>query len=520
MVCQRDRIRAEIGVGESMRWRPVTMTVAAVLGMAFLTGAGAATGSLAPAAAGAAADAAAQGGTWGTAAEIPGSNRLNHGGQATIGTVSCASATNCGAGGSYTSGFSSTAPIVQAFVVNKTANVWRQAQEVPGTAALNTGGNAKINSVSCAAPGDCSAGGYYTDASSGHQQALVVTETSGTWGNAKEVPGSAALNTGGPGAVILSVSCAAPGDCSAGGYYSDASGHEQAFVVTQTNGTWGSAKEIPGSGALNAGGSARVDSMSCGAPGNCTAGGQYASKTVDGIATVQAFVASETRGTWGQAKEVPGTATLNGGGYATVNSVSCPSAGNCSAGGSYTTATPATQAFIVSETGGIWGKARVVPGSPTLNKRGLAQINSVSCSSVGNCSADGFYLDASFNTQAFVVSESGGTWGSAEEIPGSAALNRHAPGAMADSVSCGAPGDCSATGSYTDASGAQQAFVADQSGGTWGSAEEVPGTAALNGGGQAVAQSVSCAPGGGLCNAVGQYQNVKLNTQVFAVSQS
>src|SRR6266516_1006473 len=68
------RIRAEIGVGESMRWRPVTMTVAAVLGMAFLTGAGAATGSLAPAAAGAAADAAAQGGTWGTAAEIPGSN--------------------------------------------------------------------------------------------------------------------------------------------------------------------------------------------------------------------------------------------------------------------------------------------------------------------------------------------------------------------------------------------------------------------------------------------------------------
>ena len=90
---------------------------------------------------------------------------------------------------------------------------------------------------------------------------------------------------------------------------------------------------------------------------------------------------------------------------------------------------------------------------------------------------------------------------------------------MTDSVSCGAPGDCSASGSYTDASGAQQAFVADQSAGTWGSAEEVPGTAALNGGGQAAAQSVSCAPGG-LCNAVGQYQNVKLNTEVFAVSQS
>jgi hypothetical protein len=90
---------------------------------------------------------------------------------------------------------------------------------------------------------------------------------------------------------------------------------------------------------------------------------------------------------------------------------------------------------------------------------------------------------------------------------------------MAVAVSCGAPGDCSVTGSYTDGSGLQQAFVADQSSGAWGSAEEVPGTAALNGGGQAVAQSVSCASNG-LCNAVGTYQNVKLNIQVFAVSQS
>ena len=117
-----------------------------------------------------------------------------------------------------------------------------------------------------------------------------------------------------------------------------------------------------------------------------------------------------------------------------------------------------------------------------------------------------------------MVTESGGTWGSAAEIPGAAALDKNAPGAVADSVSCGAPGDCSATGSYTDSSGAQQAFVADQSAGTWGSAEEVPGTGALNSGGQAAAQSVSCAPGG-LCNAVGTYLNVKLNAQVFAVSQ-
>src|SRR5262245_50856686 len=55
----------------------------------------------------------------------------------------------------------------------------------------------------------------------------------GTWGTAKKVPGSATLNTGGS-AAINSVSCASAGNCSAGGFYKDSSGHQQAFVVSQT----------------------------------------------------------------------------------------------------------------------------------------------------------------------------------------------------------------------------------------------------------------------------------------------
>ena len=82
-------------------------------------------------------------------------------------------------------------------------------------------------SVSCATAGDCSAGGDYYAAGN---QAFVVTQANGTWGRAEEVPGTAALNTGG-GAQVTSVSCAAAGQCSAGGYY-DGSGH-QAFVVTE-----------------------------------------------------------------------------------------------------------------------------------------------------------------------------------------------------------------------------------------------------------------------------------------------
>jgi hypothetical protein len=62
------------------------------------------------------------------------------------------------------------------FVVNEVSGVWRTAREVPGTAALNTGGSAQLVSVSCASAGNCSAGGSYTD-SSGHTQAFVVNKS-------------------------------------------------------------------------------------------------------------------------------------------------------------------------------------------------------------------------------------------------------------------------------------------------------------------------------------------------------
>ena len=108
---------------------------------------------------------------------------------------------------------------------------WGTAREVPGTAALNAGGQAQVGSVSCASAGNCTAAGSYTD-SSGHTQAFVVSQVRGTWGTADEVPGTATLNTGG-NAVINSLSCGSAGNCSAAGSYTDRTGHSQAFVVSQ-----------------------------------------------------------------------------------------------------------------------------------------------------------------------------------------------------------------------------------------------------------------------------------------------
>jgi hypothetical protein len=120
---------------------------------------------------------------------------------------------------------------LQAFVVTKARGRWRKAIEVPGTAALNKDGFDSIVSVSCAAAGSCTAVGFYEDGS-GHLQAFVVTEANGRWRKAIEVPGTAALNKDGL-AEVHSVSCAAPGNCAAGGDYRDRSRHHQAFVVSK-----------------------------------------------------------------------------------------------------------------------------------------------------------------------------------------------------------------------------------------------------------------------------------------------
>jgi D-alanine-D-alanine ligase-like ATP-grasp enzyme len=467
-----------------------------------LAGAGAASGTQAAAAA-----RAVPGGTWGNAMQVAAG--LNQGGEAQLNSVSCASAGNCSAGGYYTNNAEQT----QAFVISQANGAWGRAEEVPGSAALNRGWNAEVSSVSCVSAGNCAAGGRYQDRST-RRHVFVVTETNGVWGRAEEVPGSAALNQG-PGFAdieISSVSCASAGNCSAGGFYTDRRSRHQAFVVNQAHGTWGNAEEVPGSGALNTGGEAEVLSLSCGSPGNCSAGGDYTTNRKAGHQ--EAFVVSERNGHWGTAKQV--AAGLNTGAFAQVFSVSCASAGNCSAGGSYFDSSAHHQAFVVDQTNGVWGRAEEVPGSAALNQGGFAQISSVSCASAGNCSAGGFYFTKRPRDHALVVTETHGRWGTARTLPGSVALNG---GGNADvlSVSCASPGNCAVAGSYQGADRSMQVFVADETNGTWGTAAEAPGTAALNGGGLAVAFEVSCGAAAS-CSAGGFYTDT--GPEAFVISET
>jgi hypothetical protein len=486
-------------------WRPLSGGAVALLCSALLAGASAASAATPAAASTLAAGARVTGGTWGTAKELPGVAALNKGGDGLVGSVSCPSAGNCGAGGLYRDG----AGREQLFVANQTNGTWGKAIEVPGIAALNVAGNADFITLSCASPGNCSAGGEYSDRAGGFFQAFVVSERNGTWGKAIEVPGIAALNLH-DNAEVTALSCASAGNCSAAGHYGDDHGRH-VFVVNQTNGTWGKAIQIPGT-HLSRIEFAEVAAMSCRAPGDCAAGGGL---TDGGFG--QPFVVSERNGTWGKAIEVPGIKALNIGGEGGISDLSCGAVGDCSAGGGYQDGTGHAQAFVVSERNGTWGKAIEVPGTAALNKGKRAALDSVSCASPGNCSASGVYTEPRFlNLEPFVVSEVNGTWGKAIEVPGIEPINRGGE-VHVFSMSCGAAGNCSVGGSTSNFEG--QAFVVNQAHGTWGKAIEVPGTRALNPGGNAAINSLSCAAPG-RCSAGGFYLDSGGKLQAFVVSET
>ncbi|MHB1431643.1 MAG: hypothetical protein ACYCVZ_05965 [Streptosporangiaceae bacterium] len=443
----------------------------------------------------------------------PGAGALYARGDSKVLSVSCTAAGNCAAAGSFTD----RARHGQAFVVSERHGIWGRAEEVPGLAALNVGGSAGIHQVSCSSAGNCSAGGWYKDAA-GQVQAFVSTEVRGTWRAAIPVPGILALNTGGY-AVVQTLSCASAGNCLAAGTYSAMIGGVPAglpFVADQVRGAWRPAHELQG--ALIAGAvGAQITSASCATPGNCAVGGSY----TDDPGGNQAFVADEVGHSWQPAMEVPGTARLNLG-NAQTTAVSCPSAGQCAAVGYFASRKSGySQAFVVSQRNGTWGQARpVMPAGhhPAFQR---SQLNSVSCGSAGNCSAGGTAFGGAIvgRFNALVVGETRGTWSAGRQLPASRALGKVVGAAQILALSCAAPGYCAAGGQYMNGSGDLSAFVAKERAGRWQPAIEVPGIAALNTGGIAQVTAVSCGAVGH-CRAGGFYSTKGLaHERTFLVWQ-
>jgi hypothetical protein len=98
-----------------------------------------------------------------------------------------------------------------------------------------------------------------------------------------------------------------------------------------------------------------------------------------------------------------------------------------------------------------------MPGILSHNKGSSTQVYSLSCTSAGNCSAAGYYENAAFREFAFVITESGGRWGSVTEVPGIGSVSPGGDSGVSQ-LSCPSAGHCVGVGYASSAAHEDQAF--------------------------------------------------------------
>jgi len=463
-----------------MRLKKRGLAAAAVL----VAAAGAAMGVTGAGPAGA--SATPPGGIWGTPQPVPGLAAL-------VGTsvdpqqvndIHCSTPGNCVAIGDYVPP-SDTYSV--SFVATETNGIWGSLQSVSGITPDPAVGDSQLGSLTCGTPDFCIATGSVTG-SDGVQRNFLLPETGGVWSTATIIDFSSL-----PGATdgwVAALSCPADDSCTATGYYDGPSG-QLPFTMDETAGNWGQPQPVAGLGNLVTGTTTQVNSslgpVSCAAPGDCTAGGYYLAQG-QGVNTEVPFTVTESDHTWGQAQAIPGLAALStGSGQAgVVSGVSCPDADDCTVAGVTTSddsaGTRTAQVFTLDESQGTWGQAQALdlPSSATLGTEippegpGGADL---SCRAAGDCvvgTLATITAGTSTTTQYLTATEaSSGNWTTATTIPGIAAGDDSNVGGL----TCASAGDCYLYGSFNPAgSGISTPFVATSSSASgFGAAQPVPG---------------------------------------------
>jgi Bacterial Ig-like domain (group 3) len=284
-------------------------------------------------------------------------------------SISCPKAGACAIGGLYQVGGQNEGWIAD----ENPDGSWNPLMQ-PISSLVNAGGEGQINGVSCGARGYCVAVGYYTD-SSDVAHGYITQERNHSWDAPFVLPGNPTSN-------LTAVSCDLPGDCEVAGNLHPG----DAFVVREKAFTWSDITPLPGLKQLDAGAMAAITAISCRTKGNCSAGGFY----TDAKSHELAFVVSEKNGKWARAIDVPGLGALNTLPAASVYSVSCASPGNCVAGGVYYVTGEFPHAFLVSQLNGTWHGVQVPRGVAAPSAKAVAATEWVSCGAVGSCAAVGY----------------------------------------------------------------------------------------------------------------------------------
>ena len=372
--------------------------------------------------------------------------------------------------------------------------------------------------LSCPSAGNCVAGGSYVAGT--NQAGLLLNEVGGVWrAPVAAVPPSDAASTSSGGVSIYGVACGAVGNCSAVGTYYDKSNNLESFVKNEVGGRWlASTKIVMPSNALASNQSAMVHSISCKAIGSCSAVGTYEASATPS-ANIEGFATSEVGGRWLAAREIALPAVVRGNPNVTLNQVACTSDGNCSAVGSFIDANNITHALVVNEVKRAWRPATPLALPGNASEYSGASLSEVTCASAGSCSAVGTY-NTSSGVQGMTASEVRGVWQRATQLqlPANAATNPHVLFFGFQGIACPSAGNCASGGQYIDSSGLYQGFLINEVNSRWEPATELslpPGAhqASKNGGVVTVSCSApgSCSAGAAYLDAAGSYQALTIN---------
>jgi len=355
--------------------------------------------------------------------------------------------------------------------------------------------------VSCPAAGACVAVGTRTDFGFNGETA-IWQQSSGTWGDAQtttSLPANAVAASE-QETTLQAVSCPAAGDCVAAGSYVGPGHNGEAMVLPENSGSWGTAGEIDP--PANAESGASLEAISCPSIGTCTATGHYTNN--QGHAA--AMVASESAGVWGAAVEIP----LPGNAKATQPTeydnqfadsfvaVSCHSSEACTAVGNYLDTAGHDQGMTVTETSGSWGAATELTLPANASTEAVAFLAGVSCHEAGDCSAVGGYKTEGGEFLPLAATESASSFTAAEALKLPAGAGTYVP-TGGEAISCTAVGDCAAVGSFRRGSTNDYALALTESSGTWSTGVEVELPSGAPGG----LRSIACT-GTQSCTAVGK----------------
>jgi outer membrane protein OmpA-like peptidoglycan-associated protein len=381
-----------------------------------------------------------------------------------------------------------------------------RVRQAPLADSLTTGNS--FQAVTCYSAGNCTAVGQLGVPTGGI--ALIDDESAGTW-SYRNPPVPSDASAGSPNNLLDAVSCGSASQCVAVGYYANTvagSTYQQALIDVGSAGTWSAVTAPLPAGASTTPQNA-FDAVSCSSVGNCVAVGTYQ----DTAGNQEALLDVDVGGTWSTTTApLPGDADTSHQDN-TLDAVTCTSAVDCVAVGSYVNTSPSStcpnedclQPLIDVESSGTWSAVDApLPPNATTSPQNGDSLTSVTCTSTSNCVAVGSYVDASANSQALLDVETSSTWTAVPApLPGDASLTPNTDSFT--SVTCVSLGNCVAVGQYDNTLENPEGLIDTETSGTWTSmTAPVPGDAdtALP---DVLLTSVSCSTMT-TCVAVGSYE--------------